>query len=76
MKQNIQEKIVQFLKKKGSIELPSRSKKYRKLSYPKQDPNGKEIYYWVGKKGALRAGPSASNSISLTNYLRKRGLIK
>ena len=75
--QSVQEKIVQFLKERGSTELPSKSRKYRKFTYPNQAPNSKkETFYWVGKKGALRAGPAASNSVSITHYLKKRGLIK
>ena len=75
--QNTQEKIVQFLKEKGSVEMPSKSKKYRKFTYPGKVLNSKkETFYWVGKKGALRAGSSVSNSVSITHYLKKRRLIK
>ena len=75
--QSVQEKIVQFLKEKGSVEMPSKSKKYRKFTYPGKVLNSKkETFYWVGKKGALRAGPAASNSVSIIHYLKKKGLIK
>lgn len=56
-----QEKVVAFLLKRGCIELPSTSKKYRKFSHI----NDKDSFYFVGNKGALRAGKNISDSISL-----------
>ena len=45
-------------------EFPSKNK-YRKFT-----GSSDESFYWVGKAGALRAGKSVSNSISLTSRIR------
>ena len=50
--------LTEALKK---TELPSNNR-YRKFTGSK--PNS---FYWVGKKGAVRAGTSPSNSASLTD---------
>ena len=56
--------IIEHLKSKGSKELPSTSRKYRKFTHPTRE----NAFYWVGKSGALRAGRTAGDSISLTHY--------
>ena len=58
------EQVVQSLLAKGCRELPSPSRKYRKFTHPR----GPDIFYFIGKAGALRAGKNASSSISLTSH--------
>ena len=45
-------------------EFPSKNR-YRKFT-----GSSDESFYWVGKAGAVRAGKSPSNSISLTDRIR------
>lgn len=56
------DRVIRFLtegmKKK---ELPSKNR-YRKFT-----GSGPGSFYWIGKNGAMRAGPNASNSVSLTD---------
>ena len=67
MKKTSQERIVERLCAGGDCEeVTSTSKKYRKLI---RQSDG-EIY-WVGMNGALRVGPTISNSISLTAMLER-----
>jgi len=62
-KQTKEEKVVEFLKSRGLVEiLPSKSRKYRQ--FKKADDS---VYsYWVGRKGACRKGKISSQSISIT----------
>jgi len=71
------DRVIRFLTEgMKKIELPSKNR-YRKFigSRPKS-------FYWIGKNGAMRAGPSTSNSVSLTDKVhanmklweRKNGL--
>jgi len=58
--------IIEFLLSKGCIEIQFTSYKYRKFRSPKGT-----IFYWVGKSGGLRQGKTISNSISLTERVKK-----
>jgi hypothetical protein len=55
------EQIISVLKAKGSIEIESKSRKYRTFTYP----GTQEKFYFVGKSAALRVGRTSSDSISL-----------
>ena len=49
----------------GCLPVPDLSRKYRKFARPDRDD-----FYFVGRNGALRAGRTQSNSISLTDSIR------
>ena len=55
------EKVIAYLKSCGCSEVTSKSRKYRTFTRP-----GREGFYYVGKCGALRAGKTVSDSISLS----------
>ena len=62
---NKAEKIIKWLEEeRGCIELKSKSGKYRQ--FKRLDSTD---FYFVGKNGALRAGKSASNSVSLSDMI-------
>lgn len=58
------EKVINLLLEKGCKEIVSKSK-YRQFTRP-----GRDDFYFVGKAGALRAGKIASNTISLTRFIK------
>ena len=61
------EKIVEWLISKGCKEIKSKSK-YRQFTRP-QDIE----YYFVGRNGALRAGKTASDSVSISHLVKLEG---
>lgn len=61
------EKIINYLIENGCKEVKTTSSKYRKFSLPKFP----DIFYFVGKNGALRKGKNISESFSLTYNLKK-----
>lgn len=67
MKITKRDKVIDYLTKKGSKELPCRSSKYRQFTKPEKEG----IFYFVGKKGALRTGRCSSKSISLTRWIER-----
>ncbi len=60
-----QEKVIEYLTKKGFVELKSRSGKYRRFSSSHEGQ-----YYFIGRKGAVRVGRCASNSFSITERIK------
>jgi len=61
-KLKLQDRLVRFLiEEKGFQEVPSSSKKYRKLK-----GLSPEKYYFIGRNGAVRVGQVPSASISFT----------
>jgi len=62
-KESKQEKGAQMMLKRGFTELPGKSKKYRVF----KNPNGKQkdTLYFLGKRGAIRAGKNISSSYSI-----------
>ncbi len=67
MKQTKADKIIEYLKQAhGAVEVASPSKKYRKFTTSQST-------YWVGRNGALRAGDTVSDSVSLTEFLKEKG---
>lgn len=68
MAQTKTEKVIAYLLAKGSVELPSRSAKYR--TFTRFDRQSDKLYF-VGKAGALRTGTCVSNSISVTGIHAK-----
>ena len=56
-----QEKGAQMLLKRGFTELPGKSKKYRVFKNPKRE----DTLYFLGKRGAIRAGKNISSSYSI-----------
>lgn len=60
-----QEQIVKMLEAKGCRPVRSTSVKYLKFTRP-----GSDTFYWVGKNGALRAGKTVADSISLTGMVK------
>ena len=66
-KQTLQEKGAQMLLDKGFEELPrTKTKKYRVFKNPQRE----NILYFVGKKGAIRAGKNVGSSYSLGKVKR------
>ena len=65
----MQERVINYLTKYSQCheEKSSPSKKYRKFV----NPEGK--IYWVGKKGAVRAGATISSSVSIS-FLVERNM--
>ena len=64
MKKTKANKVIEMLLAKGCKEVKGRSK-YRTF----ERPDGTDFYF-VGRNGALRAGKSASKSVSLTRFLK------
>lgn len=62
-----EEQVVAFLIKLGCKEIKSTSSKYRKFT----SPNNPNSFYWVGHKGALRAGKTVGETISISFKYRK-----
>lgn len=58
------EKLVALLTDRGCKIVEGRSK-YIQLSRPERDD-----FYFIGRNGALRAGRSASSSVSLTDKIK------
>lgn len=69
MKKTKAERVIAHLLATGASELPSRSRKYRTFSHPKPGR-----LYFVGKCGALRAGASLTDSVSLSDSPAIRAL--
>jgi len=64
----LQDRVVHFLTEALHYhEVPSNSRKYRKF-----EKGGKSSYFFVGRNGAVRAGKSISNSISLTSFAHRQ----
>jgi hypothetical protein len=61
---HLHDMVIEAILKRGAIEVPSKTRKYRTFTRPAADG-----FYFVGKAGALRAGKSASNSVSLERGL-------
>lgn len=61
-KETKQDKGAQIMLNRGFEEIPGKSKKYRVFKNPKRD-----ILYFIGKRGAIRAGKNVSSSYSIGN---------
>lgn len=60
-------KIIEHLKSRGYVETKmSRTRKYT----PMINLNKPGIFYFIGRNGAVRVGPSVSNSISYTHHFK------
>lgn len=62
-----QQKILDYLKARGCWEVVSPSRKYICLArntFPGE-------FYFLGKNGAVRAGRTVSDSVSVTSYFRR-----
>jgi len=57
------DKLMDHLTAKGYHVVPAASRKYTKMV------KGEQVY-WLGRAGALLAGPTLSKAISLTAYLK------
>ena len=66
MKKTKTQKIMEMLIKKGCYEVSCRSGKYR--AFESSDNIG--MFYFVGKRGALRYGECATKSMSCTYALQ------
>lgn len=62
VKETKQDKDAQMMLNRGFEEIPSKSKKYRAFKNPKRD-----ILYFIGKRGTIRAGKNVSSSYSIGN---------
>ena len=63
----LQDRIVRYLESRGAKRISSKSAKYITL----QSSSAPETYkYFVGKKGAIRKGRIASDSISVTGMIQ------
>lgn len=79
-KKTIAHKVIEFLLEIGYTEVPARTGKYRQFEntnpelnrIPVTDFDGKKYYLFVGRSGAVRKGPSASKSFSITDSTHKR----
>ena len=69
-KQTQQDKIIKWFLSIGFTEMESRSGKYRQfkkaINWPTHDYS-----YFVGRKGAIRAGKNISSSFSITNRIKQ-----
>lgn len=63
-KQSKQQQICAYLAAKGCKEVQGKSAKYRTF----KRANGE--FYFVGKNGSLRTGPTVSESISLSGMVK------
>ena len=61
-KQTQQDKIVKWFLSIGFTEMECRSGKYRQLKSAQP-----KYFYFIGRKGAVRAGKCASKSFSITD---------
>ena len=61
------QRIIDAILKMGAVERASKSSKYRTFTNPRRDGE----FFFVGKAGALRAGRTSSNSISLGNMVER-----
>jgi hypothetical protein len=72
MKKTMTDRVIAYLIYKGCVEIPSTSNKYRKFQLGSgQTVGGKPSFYFVGKKGACRAGKSASDSFSVSDAVQR-----
>lgn len=69
MKRRIADKIAEYLEASGMVEIESPSQKFRRF---KKKNEGRESFYWLGRKGAVRAGRTLSESISVTHLIKER----
>lgn len=60
-KESLQEKGVRVMLEKGFTEIVSKTQKYRIFTHPKRP----DTLYFIGKKGAVRAGKNVSSSYSI-----------
>ena len=58
------QKVEEHFKDSGLVEVPSRSRKYRKF----KSKSGK--IYWLGKSGAVRVGETIGKSISISRRIK------
>ena len=59
--------IINFIKSKGYKEIASKSRKYRTFKHDNSD-----LLVFIGKRGAVRKGKTSSQSISITENIKKR----
>ena len=64
-RKTIQEKVIEYLDIKGFKEIESKSNKYRTFIDPKKELEACPTKFFVGKRGALRAGLTSSKSRSV-----------
>ena len=69
-KQTQQEKIIKWFLSIGFAEMECRSGKYRQFKSASNWPD--KYFYFVGRKGAVRAGKRASKSFSITDRIKQR----
>ena len=69
-KQTQQDKIVKWFLSIGFTEMECRSGKYRQFKSKGNWPD--KYFYFVGRKGAVRAGKCASKSFSITDRIKSR----
>ena len=67
-KQTKRDRVIEHITGRGAVELESSSRKYRKFTRPEGGAN--RPYWFVGKSGALRTGRIASDSRSVTSFLK------
>jgi len=65
-KQTVQEKICEWLVGRGFEEVKPTTVKYRRFKSRKEG-----FFYFVGKKGAVRAGRVVSSSLSITDRIKQ-----
>lgn len=64
MKPNLHDRLVAAIKKEGGQPTDAvRTSKYTVLTVP----NWENCYYFVGRSGALRRGPTVTGSVSISN---------
>ena len=68
------ERVVEYLKSKGGVEITGRSRKYRTFQIERAD--GSCRFYFVGKNGAMRTGDSIAASVSLTSAFEAAHLVE
>lgn len=61
------EQLIQELQERGCWEVPSPSRKYVCLARPGWPGE----FYFLGKNGAVRAGRTITDSVSVSSYFRQ-----
>jgi hypothetical protein len=72
MPATIHDRLVAALTARGETLVPGRSTKYTVLTRTKRDTGESLGFYFVGRAGALRIGRKVTESIPLSEMIKKR----
>lgn len=69
-KRTLQQQLIDALLKRGSVVVPSKTRKYVTLTRLTPTKEGKPTYYFVGKAGALRYGVNSTSSFAASDTFK------